>query len=67
MSATGDKAQLVFARSADLAANMNEILKATCQAVGGRGGGAPQQAQGGGVDLARVEEALVFARRLIRG
>ncbi len=53
MSATGGKAQLVFARSADLAANMNEILKATCQAVG--------------VDLARVEEALVFARRLIRG
>ena len=62
LATSGDKAHLVFARSSDLTMSMNEVMKATCQAVGGRGGGTPQQAQGGGIDLARVEEALELAQ-----
>lgn len=63
LAVVGEKAHLVFARSADVAVNVNEVMKATCQAMGGRGGGTPQQAQGGGIDLARVEEALELAQR----
>lgn len=54
----GEKAQLVFARSVDLAHDMNALLRVACQAIGGSGGGRPNFAQGGGPDGARVEEAL---------
>jgi alanyl-tRNA synthetase len=57
----GEKAQLVFARSADLTHDMNALLRVACQAIGGGGGGRPNFAQGGGPDGARVEEALNVA------
>jgi alanyl-tRNA synthetase len=57
----GGKAQLVFARSADLPHDMNVLLRTACRAVGGGGGGRPNFAQGGGPDGARVEEALAAA------
>ncbi len=55
-------ARLVFARSADVAADMNALLKAACERLGGRGGGKPDFAQGGGANLAELEAALAAAR-----
>ncbi len=54
----GDKAQLVFACSADLPYDMNDLLKKACQVVGGGGGGQRHFAQGGGCDGSKVGEAL---------
>ena len=49
MGTSGEKAQLIFARSADLAFNMGALLKDAVGKLGGRGGGQPAFAQGGGV------------------
>ncbi|MBC7249052.1 MAG: hypothetical protein H5T62_02115 [Anaerolineae bacterium] len=57
----GNKAQFVFARSADLPHDMNALLRLACKTVGGGGGGRPNFAQGGGPDGARVAEALEVA------
>jgi alanyl-tRNA synthetase len=51
-------ARLVFARSASLALNMGQLLSEACQLLGGRGGGKPELAQGGGPNAAAIEEAL---------
>ncbi|MDZ4765829.1 MAG: DHHA1 domain-containing protein [Chloroflexota bacterium] len=45
----GDKSLLVFARSANLTHDMNALLKVALATFGGRGGGQPNLAQGGGV------------------
>ncbi len=55
MGTTGEKAQLLFARSADLAFNMGALLKEAVGKLGGRGGGQPNFAQGGGV-VASLEQ-----------
>ncbi len=49
LGTAGEKAQLIFARSADLTFNMGALLKAAVGQLGGRGGGQPAFAQGGGV------------------
>jgi len=49
MGTSGEKAQLIFARSADLTFNMGALLKDAVGKLGGRGGGQPNFAQGGGV------------------
>ena len=54
-------ARLVFARSASLNQNMGQLLAEACQLLGGRGGGRPELAQGGGPDVARLEEAIKLA------
>lgn len=54
-------ARLIFARSASLNQNMGQLLAEACQLLGGRGGGRPELAQGGGPDAARLEEAIHFA------
>jgi alanyl-tRNA synthetase len=54
-------AKLVFARSANLSQHMGQWLTEACQLLGGRGGGKPEMAQGGGSDVARLEEALQLA------
>ena len=51
-------ARLVFARSASLDKNMGQLLAGACEMLGGRGGGKPDLAQGGGPDARRVEEAI---------
>ncbi len=56
-----DKAQLVFNRPAHVQADMGALLKAAAAIVGGRGGGKPDAAQGGGPDGARLDEALQMA------
>lgn len=49
LGTAGEKAQLIFARSADLTFNMGALLKEAVSQLGGRGGGQPSFAQGGGV------------------
>ena len=47
-AASGDKYNYVFARSADLNYAMGAILSAAAKPLGGKGGGRPDFAQGGG-------------------
>jgi len=54
----GDKGHLVFARSADLDFHAGALLGQACQLIGGRGGGRPDFAQGGGPDGGQVPAAL---------
>jgi alanyl-tRNA synthetase len=62
----GDRAQLAFARSADLPYDMSALLKGACQIIGGGGGGRPEMAQGGGPAGDRLGEALKFALEALR-
>ncbi len=57
--------RLVFARSANVGADMNRLIKAACEKLGGRGGGKPDFAQGGGAKLDELSTALSAARSLI--
>ena len=65
----GEKAQFVFARSADLPHDMNAVLKQTlAKLVDGRGGGQPQMAQGGGsASESQMREALEAAAQTLQG
>lgn len=51
-------ARLVFARSSSLTHDMGRLLSEACAALGGRGGGKPDLAQGGGPDVTKVEEVI---------
>jgi alanyl-tRNA synthetase len=64
-SREGDAARLVFARSADLGADMNVLMKAACEKLGGRGGGRPDFAQGGGTRLSELSAAMELAKGMI--
>ncbi len=44
-----------------------DIIKTIAPVVGGKGGGKPEQARGGGKDAAKVDEALAAARQLLAG
>lgn len=59
----GEKGHLVFARSGDLNIHVGALLRQACEVIGGRGGGRPDFAQGGGPDGGRVAEALDAAAR----
>ncbi|MBU0492445.1 MAG: alanyl-tRNA editing protein [Chloroflexi bacterium] len=67
LAARGDKVQLAFGRGPDLDLDMNAILRAACQVLGGKSGGRPHLAQGGGPDAAHLDEALAVARRHVLG
>jgi alanyl-tRNA synthetase len=56
-----DGARLVFARSEDAPGNMNELMRAACHLLDGRGGGRPDMAQGGGRNPEKLTEALEAA------
>jgi alanyl-tRNA synthetase len=58
LAATTEMARLVFARSADLTQNMGKLLGEACGQLGGKGGGRPELAQGGGPDIGKVREIL---------
>jgi alanyl-tRNA synthetase len=59
LGARDDKAaRLVFARSDSIPHDMGRLLAEACQVLGGRGGGKPELAQGGGPDRQRLDEAL---------
>jgi alanyl-tRNA synthetase len=57
-------ALVVVCRSADVSANAREILTALTGKFGGRGGGSPEMAQGGGLD-APTDAIIAEARALI--
>ncbi|MBZ5515087.1 MAG: alanyl-tRNA editing protein [Acidobacteriia bacterium] len=61
----GEPAALFFAQTPGGAADMGSILKQTVMKVGGKGGGARDFAQGGGLDEERLEEALTLAEGLL--
>jgi alanyl-tRNA synthetase len=58
----GDQAIYVFGRSADVDANMGNLLRDSAKPLGGKGGGRPDFAQGGG-----CREILDAACALLRG
>lgn len=56
---------VIFAQSHGLKGDMNALLQQALAAVGGRGGGSPQFAQGLVPEAARLEEFLETARNLL--
>jgi alanyl-tRNA synthetase len=62
-----DGARLVFARSSDSEADMNTLMREACQTLGGRGGGRPEMAQGGGPRAESLTEVLDAAASRVRG
>jgi len=60
----GDQLRVVFARSADVAIDVAALLKKTLERFGGRGGGRPNLAQGGGL-TGSAEEILNCAHEML--
>lgn len=58
LGAPGERAQLVVACAADSGCDARKILAAGLAPLGGRGGGGPTLAQGGGPQVAALEAAL---------
>jgi alanyl-tRNA synthetase len=61
----GNPAKLYFAQTAGGPSDMGAILKQTVGRVGGKGGGARDFAQGGGLNEEKLEEALAVAESLL--
>ena len=61
------KVVLVAGVTQDLTARFKagDLMKQATAAVGGKGGGRPDMAQGGGTDVARLDDALATARALV--
>jgi alanyl-tRNA synthetase len=57
----GDTARLIFARSSDATGDMNALMRKACEMIDGRGGGKPDMAQGGGKNVAALNDALETA------
>lgn len=58
-------ATLFFSQSAGRTADLGSLMRQTLAPFGGKGGGARNFAQGGGLEPARLEEALSLARSLL--
>jgi len=61
-----ETARLVFARSANLSADMNALMRAACERLGGRGGGKSDFAHGGGTKVGELNQALELSRTVVR-
>jgi alanyl-tRNA synthetase len=61
----GSAARLVFARSPELPFNMGAILAKACEALGGKGGGKPDMAQGGGPQVEKLDAVIQDAADLL--
>jgi alanyl-tRNA synthetase len=57
----GQKGSFVFARGADVDLHVGDLMRRACEAIGGRGGGRPEFAQGGGTRGEAVAIALQAA------
>jgi alanyl-tRNA synthetase len=55
------KASLLFLRSEEIDCDMGKLMQNACSIIDGRGGGRPQQAQGGGPAADKLDEALQWA------
>jgi alanyl-tRNA synthetase len=60
----GDTARVVLA-SGDLRVNAGEIIGQVCELLGGKGGGKPNLAQGGGPETGKLDLALKVGRERI--
>jgi alanyl-tRNA synthetase len=58
-------AAIVVARSADVGLDSAAVLRKVTERFGGKGGGRPELAQGGGV-TGSIAEAIEFAKRTIQ-
>jgi alanyl-tRNA synthetase len=67
LGSRADKAHLVFAQSEGMPHDVPALLKTAVEALGGRGGGRGNVAQGGGERLDRLDEALAAAAATVRG
>jgi alanyl-tRNA synthetase len=63
----GDEIKLLAMVTKDLTAKVHagKLLGAVAEHVGGRAGGRPDMAQGGGKDVAKLDDALALARRWV--
>jgi alanyl-tRNA synthetase len=64
-----DRANIVIRVSSDLTKKGLDaalIVKEACRVLGGRGGGRPERAQGGGPRVDKINEAVNEARNLVR-
>ncbi len=59
-------ARLVFARSVNLSPDVSALMRAACERLGGRGGGKPDFAQGGGSKVSELDKALEEARKMVK-
>ena len=66
LGSRSDKAHLVFAQSDGLPHDIPALLRGAVEALGGRGGGKGNVAQGGGDRLERLDDALQGADDGIR-
>ncbi len=66
LAARGETCQVVFARSDDVGYDMAALLRQVAPIFGGRGGGQPHLAQGGGQDASGLDEALREAVALLK-
>jgi alanyl-tRNA synthetase len=66
-SATGDSVILLATVSPDFTAKVQagKIIQAIAPIVGGKGGGKPDNARGGGKDASKLDEALAKAKSLL--
>ena len=64
-SRDNETARLVFARSADAPGDMNALMREACTMLDGRGGGRPDMAQGGGKNVAKLEETIEHTRKTL--
>jgi len=67
LGVAGDKAQLVFARSADVSHDMTVFIRAAAQVLNSQGGGQPALAESvpARADEARVQAAIAKAHKLL--
>jgi alanyl-tRNA synthetase len=64
LAAAGDTARVVLA-SGDARVNAGDIIGQLCGLLGGKGGGKPPMAQGGGPDVDKLDLALNVGRERI--
>jgi len=65
LAVTDPSPQFCFARSEDVPLNMAQLLREAVAPYGGRGGGQPHMAQGGGVPTEQVGSVLDRAMELL--
>ena len=65
LGSTDGSVRIVFARSADVQADMGVLLREVIPMVGGQGGGKPDFAQGGGTDPTKVRDCLDAAKQVL--
>jgi alanyl-tRNA synthetase len=61
----GQPSKLFFAQTPGGTSEMSSVLKQTVMKFGGKGGGGRDFAQGGGLEVSRLEEALAYAEALL--